>query len=597
MSTAVRYHVSPANPNEHLFEVEASFPTDAPHIDLWMPVWTPGSYLVREFSRHVQEFRALHTSKAPLAAQRLDKNTWRVPRGAAPEVRVRYRVYANELTVRTSHLDASHGYFNGANLLVTSDAHRALPCELTLGLPGGWNVHCALPRDGDVFRARDYDELIDSPVELGPQEALVFTAAGARHELVIWGRGNFEAGQLTKDLAAICEAEAKIFGGLPNKRFLFLVHLTDKGRGGLEHAASTTLLYPRFGFRPRKSYEDFLALAAHEYFHLWNVKRITPRAFVPFDYRKENYTGLLWAMEGITSYYDTFVLRRAGLIDAARYLVKAGEIITGVESTPSRKLQSLAEASFSAWIKHYRPDEHTPNSAISYYVKGEVVALLLDLHLRLATRDERSLDDVMRLLFERYGRGEGVPEDAVEAIACEVGGPGLRAFFAASVHGTSELDYSILAAAGLTLKRRVREGAADKGGAAPSSDTGVERAFLGAEIKGSDRPTVGTVFTGSPAALGGLSTDDEIVAIDGFKVTAASLQERLDERRPGDPVTFTLFRRDELRTLAVTLGERPREACWIEKLPDASPAQKVIYQRWLGEAFDTVSSPSGRASA
>src|SRR5262249_47346643 len=262
-------------------------------------------------------------------------------------------------------------------------------------------------------------------------------------------------------------AESALFGGLPMRRYLFLIYLADKGRGGLEHKASTSLLFARPNLLNSKGWEDFLTLAAHEYFHLWNVKRIKPRSLVPFDYSEESYTQLLWAFEGTTSYYDNLLVRRAGLMSASRYLNRLGECLTALHSTPGRKVQTLAEASMMAWIKHYRPDENSPNSAISYYLKGEIVAALLDLEIRRATQDERSLDDVMRLLWTRYGDERGVPEDGVERAATEVASRDLSAFFDRAIRSTAELDYSAFQHVGLEVKFRVKESPGDKGGSPP----------------------------------------------------------------------------------------------------------------------------------
>ncbi len=580
----IRYRVRPAVPHEHLFEVECRFPASAGPLDLWMPVWTPGSYLVREYARHVQGFEASDGEGAPLRWERADKCTWRVHAAGSPEVVARYRVYSFDLTVRTNHLEASHGYFNGAALFLTSDALRGQPCLLELALPEGWRASCALPAEAGAFSARDYDELIDSPVEMGRHVPLQFTAAGKPHEIALWGDGAaLDRAALAADFQKICETEAALFGGLPFERYLFILHLTDKGRGGLEHAASCTLLAPRSALRPRRSYEDLLALVAHEYFHLWNVKRIKPRALVPFDYRRESYTTLLWAMEGITSYYDTLVLRRAGLIDAARYLARLGEVITTVESQPGRRAISLAEASRLAWIKHYRPDENTPNSGISYYAKGEVVAALLDLELRRRSSGERSLDDLMRLLFERYGDGKGVPEDGVERAAADLVGGELSAFFDGAIRSTDELDYGSFAHVGLALKRRPKRSANDKGGGPADGEAGPARPWLGVELRSGDRAVVATALTGSPAVKAGVYADDEIVALDGLRVTASSLHDRIEERAPGDTARLTLFRRDQLLTVDVALEPRPATACWLEKVQDATPEQRAAYEAWLGE--------------
>ncbi|HCF61694.1 MAG TPA: peptidase M61 [Myxococcales bacterium] len=583
MPAKVRYHVEASRLHEHLFDVQTWFPAGCPELRLWMPAWTPGSYLLREYARHVQDFAAFAPEGTPLSGHRLDKGSWQVSNPRGGEVSVRYRVYANELTVRTSHLDGSHGYFNGASIFMTTDAHRALPCELSLAAPEGWCAFCALPERDGSFHAADFDELVDSPVELGPHATIRFDAAGKPHEIVAVGAADLDRERLTGDLAAICETAAALFGGLPCERYLFIVHLTEKARGGLEHRASCTLHFPRFGLRPGKGYEDFLALAAHEYFHLWNVKRILPRAFVPFDYRKENYSRMLWAFEGITSYYDMLLTRRAGRCDARLYLQKMGETITSVESMPGRRAMSLEESSLLAWTKLYRPDENTPNSTISYYSKGEVVAMLLDLQLRAATEGRRSLDDAMRLLFERHGDGSGVPEDGVEAVCRELGGEGLAGFFEGAVRGTGELDYSVLASAGLVLKRRPKRGVGDKGGT-PGDQTDV--AWLGVELKPGDRALVATALADSPATELGLYAGDEIVALDGFRVSAATLLERLDGRNPGDRARLAVFRGDQLLELEVRLAARPHDACFFEKLASPTPQQRALFQAWLGEPFD-----------
>ncbi|XXF75905.1 PDZ domain-containing protein [Myxococcaceae bacterium GXIMD 01537] len=584
MQQAIHYRVSMTRPHSHLFDVEARFPEGADVLDAVLPVWTPGSYLVREFARHLQDITAVGPDGEPLPVQRTDKRTVRV-RAAGRAVTLRYRAYANELTVRTSHLDGSHGYFNGATLFLYTEATRHLPHHVTVVAPEGWTAFSALEREGDTFVARDYDELVDSPFEVGPHTPLRFSAAGVPHEVVVWGDPVQDPERLTEDLRRICEEEAKLFGGLPMARYLFLVYLTDKGRGGLEHKASTALLFPRAGFQNARGWEDFLTLAAHEYFHLWNVKRVKPRALVPFDYAQENYTTLLWAFEGFTSYYDNLLVRRSGLMSAARYLTRLGETLTALHSTPGRKLQPLAEASLLSWVKHYRPDENTANSAISYYLKGEVVAVLLDLEIRRATQDAKGLDDVMRLLWSRYGDESGVPENGVEAAVAEVTGRDFTAFFDRAVRSTEELDYSVLAHAGLEVRTRVRESAGDKGGTAPrtrSSDK--PKGWLGLTTKGN--ATVATVQDGSPAMEAGLYPEDELVALDGYKVDGAGLLGRCEERRPGDTVRVTLFRRDKLMEVPVVLGQKPADAAYLARVERPTDAQKAAYQAWLGASWD-----------
>lgn len=584
MTEAVRYRVSMSRPHSHLFEVEARFPA-LDVLDAVLPVWTPGSYLLREYARHVQDVSASDEAGQALRVERTDKRTWRVDSRGRPAV-LRYRVYANELTVRTSHLDGTHGYFNGATLFLHAEGLRALPHRLRLEAPTGWSVFSALERDGEEWVAPDHDTLVDSPVEVGPHQPLSFLAVGVPHEVVVWGEPKPDAQRLASDLKTLCEAEAAFFGALPFKRYLFLVYLTDKGRGGLEHMASTTLLFGRQALQTPKGWEDFLTLASHEYFHLWNVKRIKPRALVPLRYGEEAYTRLLWAFEGTTSYYDNLLVRRAGLMAPQRYLTRLGEAMSALVATPGRQVQTLEEASLTAWVKYYRPDENSANSAVSYYLKGELVALCLDLVLRQLTSDAHSLDDVMRLLWQRFGDGHGVPEDGVEAAAAEVAGQSLAPFFDRALRSTEELDLSVLQHVGLEAHARVRESAGDRGGTPPRLKSGEtrERGWLGVLPRSGN--TLASVATGSPAMEGGLYAEDEVLALDGEKVDAAALLSRCDEKAPGTRVTVHVFRRDRLVEVPLTLGVRPSDAIWLGRVETPTAAQKASYQKWMGAAWD-----------
>lgn len=585
MSAPVRYRVSMPKPHSHLFEVEASFPPAGDELTVCLPVWTPGSYLVREYARHVQEFTVVDAAGFSVPFERVDKRSFRI-RAAGKPVRCLYKVYANELTVRTSHLDGTHGYFNGATLFYYAEALRQAEHRVTVETPADWRVSTALDMDGREYVAHDYDELVDSPFECGPHTPIPFTAAGVPHELVLWGEPQLDEKKLVADVTKLVETEAAMFGGLPNKRYVFFVHSSDKGRGGLEHKASTVLLFPRTGFSGSKGWEDFLTLAAHEYFHLWNVKRIKPRRLVPFDYAQENYTQLLWWFEGATSYYDNLVTRRAALMSPSRYLTRLGESLTALHNTPGRQVLPLVDASMIAWTKHYRPDENSANTAISYYLKGELVCALLDLTIRQATNDAKSLDDVARLLWQRYGDESGVPEDGVEAAAQEVAGVDLKPFFDRALRGLEELDYSVLAHVGLEAKFRARESTGDKGGTPPRNKTEKNPGYVGVSTRGSS--TIATVLDGSPAQAAGVYAEDEIVALDGFKCDASGLHSRTEDKRPGESVKLTVFRRDRMLELPIVLGERPKDAVWLARVDSPSDAQKAAYQAWLGAVFEST---------
>jgi predicted metalloprotease with PDZ domain len=574
----MRYRLSMPEPHTHLFQVETTVDAPGAEVELALPVWTPGSYLLREYARHLESVSADDGDGRRLPVERLDKHRFLVRSGGARRAVLRWRAYANELTVRTCHLDGTHGYVNGAAVFPWARGREREPHVLEVAAPPGWRVSTALPGGPAEFTARDYDELADSPLEIGTHRTLRFGALGKPHEIAIWGRGNVDDERLAEDARKVVEALGALMGGLPYERYVFVVHLGDKRRGGLEHAASTTLHVQRHGFFPREAYEETLGLLAHEFFHVWNVKRLRPAAFVPYDYAREQYTRLLWWFEGATSYYEQVALARAGILAPERWLKALGRALTSLERTPGARKMSLEDASFLAWVKHYRPDENTPNSAVSYYLKGELVALALDLALR---RAGRSLDDVLRALWARHA-GSGVPEDGVErAVADHLGAERARAFFDANVRGTGPLDLD-LDAVGVALRRRPAAGFDDKGGAPQKDGDRPPAGFLGVELAPGPKLLVQSVREGSPAHRAGLYAEDEIVAEDGFRVDRAQLWDRLCERGPGGKVELTVFRRDELVAVPVVLGPPPEDTVWLEPAPGATPAQRAAFEAWSG---------------
>ncbi len=432
------------------------------------------------------------------------------------------------------------------------------------------------------FTARDYHELCDSPVEVGTHALATFEALGKRHEVAIAGRGHLDVARFAADLKRIVEHLAGQMGGLPYERYLFIVHLSDRRRGGLEHERSTTLDVGRTAFFPREAYEETLALAAHEFLHLWNVKRLRPAALLPYDYGREQYTRLLWWFEGVTSYFDRLTLVRTGLSDARGYLKHLGEQWTALSRQPGAAKMSLEEASLTAWVKYYRPDENSPNSSVSYYLKGELVALCLDLALR---RAGGSLDDLLRTLHARYAAA-GLPEDGVERAVAEVMGAGAaRLFFDRFVRGTAPVEAG-LEEVGLRMERRTAQSLDDKGGTPPRRNgEEVRSGWLGAEIPPGAKLTVRTVREGSPAWRAGLYAEDEILAESGFRVDRAALWDRMRQLGPGGVLKLTVFRRDELVEVEVALGQPPAEVAWLEPVDDPSPAQQAAFRAWTGAAL------------
>lgn len=581
------YQVALPEPTSHLFEVtlrvsgwgQAGMPT---LLDLKMPVWTPGSYLVREYARHLQGFSVWASDRPsePLPWRKLSKNHWQIDPQGHSSITVRYRIYANELTVRTNHLDSTHGYFNGAALFFYIPNYDRSPIQVTIVPPyPDWRVSTALPAVSGVentFVAQDFDTLVDSPVEIGRHQLYSFEVLGKPHQLAIWGEGNLRSEQVIPDIQKIIQVEAELFDGLPYDRYLFLLHLSSQGFGGLEHKDSCSLIYSRFGFRNRDKYNRFMQLVAHEFFHLWNVKRIRPKALEQFDYEQENYTPSLWFSEGTTSYYDLVIPLRSGIYNVGAYLNNLSQEITRFLTTPGRKVQPLSESSFDAWIKLYRPDANSPNSQMSYYLKGEMVSLLLDLLIRDRYQNQRSLDDVMRQMWQQFGQPEiGFTASNLKQVIETIAGTDLTDFFARYLDSTEELPFDhYLAPFGLRLQ---------PGG----QEEGVP--YLGMNLKQEQGQTiVKFVESGSPAQLAGLDAGDELLAINGVRVNADQLNDRLLDYSPGSTLQLTAFHQDQLQTYSVTLADPRPTRYQIVTVDRPSTQQEQAFQGWLGASFAEI---------
>ncbi|MDQ3907014.1 MAG: PDZ domain-containing protein, partial [Acidobacteriota bacterium] len=594
----VSYVVSMPRPYTHLLRIDMSVraAADAPlpaQLDLVMPVWTPGSYLIREYERNVQDFSAEGLpSEAgipwPLNWTKTNKDTWRVETKRdlqARVVHVSYNVYANDFSVRTDDLNDRHAFWNNAATLMYVDGFLGAPATVRVVPAQGWKIATGLPAVAgkpDTFRAENYDILYDSPFLVSDFKVLSFEVRGVQHRIVIDGEGNYDPERVRRDVQKIVEAEVNIFDDIPYHDYTFLLMLDPtRGGGGTEHLNSTALTFRRFGFQPEAGYRSFLTLVSHEFFHLWNVKRIRPDALGPFDYTRENYTRLLWVAEGITSYYENLNLRRAGLITDRQYLDEIARAIRSMQNTPGRREMSAEESSFDAWIKQYRPDENSINSSVSYYDKGALLGLLLDLEIRRRTAGAHALDDVMRLLYnDYYKRGRNyTPEDFQHA--CEaVAGSSLEEFFSNYVRGRKELDYNAaFSAVGLQLEPFAGERRNPAG----------ELSYFGATLaQTGDRLNVTNVLAGSPAYEQGLNANDQIVAIDGARATLDFLNARLNEHKPGDEIRVTVFRNDDLRTLTIKLGARPPDSFRIAAVKNPTPDQARLYEQWMGAPLQSL---------
>lgn len=567
--TQIRYTLSMPDPDTHLFRVRLDIqgaPGD--RVDLVLPSWTPGSYKIRDYARHVQDFSA-----GRLPWHKVDKSRWRI---AAPgDLRVEYSVYAFELSVQSSHLDHEHGYVNGAGMFMYVDGLKDLPVTLDVKAPRGWKVATGLEKRGRLFRAPTYDVLIDSPLEIGRFQKRTFSVDGVPHHWVEHGPANHDPDRLLTDVRKIVATELKIMRHLPYKDYTFILHNTTERGGGLEHLNSTSLQFSPTGYKPREKYENFLELVAHEFFHLWNVKRIKPAMLGPFDYEKEVYTSLLWVMEGLTSYYDTLVPCRAKLYSPEKYFKRMAERVQKYEEKPGRRRQSLSASSFDTWIKLYQPNENAQNCQMSYYEKGEIVGMCLDLEIR--RRSGKSLDDVMRLIYNNWGReGRGFPEGEFRRSCERVAGGSLAKFWADYVDGTAEIPWSrFLEVAGCRLVKTPKKGEDGEAARPKRAWIGIGTQRAGAAL------VVANVMEGSPAWKAGLSPRDELVAVDGARILPEDWEKRVGELEPGERLKLTIFRNGYLKELPLRVGGRDNVTWAIQRVGKPSEDQKRVYQAWL----------------
>ena len=573
----IHYRIELHDLHAHQYRVTLTVPQPAAEQRVSLPVWIPGSYMVREFGRHLSKLEARQGRKA-VPLQQLDKTTWQAACTGRAALTLCYLVYAFDTSVRTAFLDASRGFFNGTSLCLRVEGREGEPHGLMLDtLPPGWSAATAMPGDGGTgFIAADYDELVDHPFELGRFWRGTFDAAGVAHEFIVAGAWpGLDGERLLDDTRRICETQIAFWHGQPKakppfERYVFLLNAREDGYGGLEHRASTALIGAR-GDLPRQGqgaasdgYRTLLGLISHEYFHSWNVKRLKPRELTRIDYTRENHTPLLWFFEGFTAYYDDLLLLRAGLIDPARYLNLIAKTINGLATTPGRKVQSVAQASFDAWVKHYRSDENTPNASVSYYAKGSLVALALDLTLRRERRG--TLDDVMRRLWQGSGGGP-IGEHDIAAALREVGRRGYDKELAAWVHGTGDLPLAALIEAAGVAQRH--------GPATFSAGLGLrlsEGALSGVHVK--------SVLAGGAAARAGVSAGDELLAVDGWRIR------RLDDAQQwlaaGQAFDLLLARDQRMLSLSVQPEgvAQPTLALSLSDKPAAAAAS--LRRGWLG---------------
>ncbi|MEM1262821.1 MAG: PDZ domain-containing protein [Pseudomonadota bacterium] len=601
MSLPIAYSVACHRPSAHLLDVTLTI--EAPNKDgqrLRMPAWIPGSYMIRDYARHVVRLSASCGNDA-LDVQRDDKSTWRIAPCDGP-LQVRYQVYAWDESVRGAHVANTHMYFNGPcvflEALDIAPAHIAVEIRRPdIPEAAAWQLATSMrPRAVDAngfghYQADDYQDLIDHPVDCGALDDVAFVVRDIPHRFCIRGAREFSRERLRQDVTKIAEAHHDLLGTpVDLDRYVFLATATANGYGGLEHLYGSSLAITRSALPtdeagpPEDAYRTLLGLISHEYFHLWNVKRMRPAVLTPYPLEAEVHTGLLWVFEGITSYYDDLAMVRAGVIDEASYLELLSKQITRVWRVPGRAVQSLADSSFDAWTKLYKRNENSPNATVSYYTKGSLVALALDLELRRAGNG-LTLDHVMREAWKRYGEtGTGMPERGLEALVGELADDDMSEFFERYVHGTEDPPLQeLLATMGVDMNLRQQSGASDMGGKAADNDAAAP--WLGVTAaKGADSISITGIVSFSPAESAGLSAGDQLIALDGLKLHAGSWDTLIKSYTIGDRARVSYFRGDVLAETDIVFGDAPADTCYLT--PSADPLTARRRQRWLAAPAD-----------
>jgi predicted metalloprotease with PDZ domain len=584
----IRYRVAMPEPQSHEFHVTMDVPAlpERDSFDVVFPAWAPGSYLMRDFSRHIYDLELRDRAGKAVPCERLDKQRWRVQAGGKPVV-IRYRVFAFETSVRTSFLDDGRAFLSGTSLFFFIEGEIARPCVVAIEPPAGWRISTALPAlrgQRHTFAARDYDELVDSPIEIGTHQLLAFRVDGTRFEVALHGLTNADLTRILAELRAIVRTTGAMFGGFPFPRYLFIIHALTT-RGGLEHANSCTLDIVGLSFEDEKGYQGFAELAAHEFFHAWNVKRIHDRVLGPFDYTKENYTRLLWFHEGFTEHMQAIVLLRAGLLSIERYLKDLAEDWTRYAARPGRNVTPLSELSYEAWIKQYKPADNHTNRMVSYYDKGRWAGLALDLILRSATAGRRGLPDLFRRLWQRHAARDRAIDAAIIRSETEaIAGRSLASYFGRFIDGTAELPVpALLRGAGVQVQS-----------SAPAeherNDKVKARRLQGwsgltfANSGERDSAVVKNVVPGSPAWRAGITFGDDIIAIDGARTNGATVGKRLADGKVGQEIAISYFRKDRLRVAKLRLVRNPERKWTFAVDAEASPRTRRMRARWLGGA-------------
>lgn len=571
MSEVIKYKLSFANPVTHYCEVEIRVRTGGEnHLEFSMPVWTPGSYKVREFSRHVDKVRAEDGKGKGLVCEKVNKNTWRVSTTESEEVVLSYRVYCNELTVRTSQVNSDHTFISGTGVFMFVRGRLSEECELEINPHKDWKkISTGMTHVRDnVYRADNYDVFVDCPIEIGNQDVLEFESNGKKHYISIYGRGNYDKQKFVEDFKKIADAESKMMGGLPYEHFTFLLTFAEGGGGGLEHLNSFAAMFPAWKFDDEKMYKRFLGLIAHELFHVWNVKRVRPIELGPFNYDSEVYTKMHWVTEGWTSFFDNLLVRRADLFDDKEYLEFVAEEVHEVMGFEGRMHQSLEESSFDNWIKFYERHENSRNDQISYYKKGSLVAMMLNIEIITSTNCEKSLDDALRILYDDFKNdpAHGYTSERVKEVCESVAGKNLDDFWKRYIWSTEELPLEeYLAKAGVEMKDSHKQGEIKIGGVLK---------------KGGDNVVLDEVHGGGFAYSAGMSAGDELIALDGVRINNGNIKAVLGILKEGDSVKAVISRNGLVREMEVKVTS-PVPKYELARMKETTEEQNKVWNKWI----------------
>ena len=602
----VQYVVGFEQHNLNYLHIEATFETQDESTELMLPVWTPGSYLVREFARHIDTFAVKDLDGNELAWKKTKKNRWEVQTADVNSIRVTYRLFCKELTVRTNFVDGQYAVINGAPTFITIPELRDQPHGVQLNLPEKWNRSATSLQAGGQkhqYIAEDFDDLVDSPIVAGKISVYPFSVDGITHQLVNIGESeNWDGAAAANDLKQVVQAHHQLWQIVPYDRYLFLNVISDRG-GGLEHNNSTLLMTGTWSYRVKERYRDWLSLASHEFFHTWNVRRLRPKALVQYDYENEVYTPSLWIAEGLTSYYEDVLLVRGGLIDPDEYLRRLNSNISSVQKRAGRLKQSLRESSFDTWIKFYRPSSNSSDTQISYYSKGAVVGFLLDAEIQRATDGQNSLDDVMRTMYQRFLE-TGYTEDDFRNVASEIAGEDLAEFFEKCIDSAVELDFETAKdwyglkfphdpdvqdgegdgeSEELTELKELEDQDEDQpsygGLLEPLSDTENDKPWLGFTLVSG---IIDDIEADSPAQAAGLNNGDELIAVDQYRLKGG-IEQRLKNYDVGDSMELLIARRQKITARTIVVGSRPKPKTWrLRKAKKASQQQTRHFSAWLG---------------